>query len=155
MADYIDWPGNSGHSYRYEFIERFSADGINAVAGNYMFVKPAPQGGWLPVYIGQAADLKARLPNHERLKDAISAGATQAMAHSASTSEVVRVAEERDLIQRWQPPLIPTTGWLGSVRTQRFPLSSWIGGDCFHPRHSLNKHWIPQTIAVYPKCHNI
>lgn len=104
MADYIDWPGKSGQTYRYWFIERFATNGINAVCGNYMFVKRAA-GGWLPVYIGQAENLKERLPGHERLKEALAAGATDAMAHGSSSFEAVRIAEEKDLIQRWNPPL--------------------------------------------------
>lgn len=105
MADYIDWPGQSGSTYRYWFIDQLTAENLQAVGGNYMFVKKLPNGNWLPVYIGQADDLKARLPGHERLEDARRAGATHAMGHTTPAGEKARLAEERDLIQHWTPTL--------------------------------------------------
>lgn len=104
MAAYIDWPGKSGKTYRYWFLDSLAPEGIQAVAGNYMFVKPT-NGGWVPVYIGQAEDLKNRLPAHERLKDAVAAGATATMAHTTPGGEAVRLAEEKDLIEMWLPSL--------------------------------------------------
>ncbi len=104
MADRIDWPGKSGRRYSYFFIENFSAAGINPISGNYMFVRRSGL-NWLPIYIGQAENLKIRLPNHERLRDAISAGATRVMAHATPGGEWVRLAEEKDLIEQWHPVL--------------------------------------------------
>jgi hypothetical protein len=99
----IDWPGNSGKTYRYwgaSFTDAFKDEG-----GNYIFVRPVPTGGYLPVYIGQADSLKNRLPNHERLADAKRAGATDVMTHTTPGGEADRLEEERDLIQRWNPAL--------------------------------------------------
>jgi predicted GIY-YIG superfamily endonuclease len=107
MADYIDWRGQSGRSYRYWFhssIAPPSAD-LKKVAGNYMYVRQTRTGGWLPVYIGQADDVSARLPSHERLADAKKADATHLMTHTATSGEQTRLDEERDLIQYWNPPL--------------------------------------------------
>ena len=98
----IDWPGQSGKTYKYwssEFTSTYKDE-----AGNYMFVKPSPN-GYLPVYIGQADRLKNRLPSHERIAEAKRAGATLVMAHTTPGGELERVAEERDLIQRWAPSL--------------------------------------------------
>jgi hypothetical protein len=81
-----------------------SMAGINPISGNYMFVRRSGL-NWLPIYIGQAENLKIRLPNHERLRDAISAGATRVMAHATPGGEWVRLAEEKDLIEQWHPVL--------------------------------------------------
>ena len=104
MADWVDWPGKTGN-YRYWFIENPTAAGIVAAGGNYMFVKRLPNGNWLPVYIGQADDLKARIPTHERWADARRAGATHVMAHTKPAGEQARLDEERDLIAYWSPQL--------------------------------------------------
>ena len=104
MTDYLDWPGQSGAAYRYWFVT-LDAKKLLDVGGNYIFVKQLPNGNWLPVYIGQADDLQGRLPNHDRLEDAKKAGVTHVMAHTTPAGEAARLAEERDLIQRWHPPL--------------------------------------------------
>lgn len=102
MADYIDWAGKSG-PYRYWFSNL--TDSFKKEAGNYMFVKQLANGNWLPVYIGQADDLSARLPNHERLADAKRAGASHLMTHTTPAGEQARLAEEKDLIEFWKPVL--------------------------------------------------
>ncbi len=105
-ADFIDWPGLSGAKYRYHFLANLSPQGIKDQAGNYMFVRQSnpAKNEWLPVYIGIADDLRQRLPNHEVLEAAKSAGATHAMGHTQA-DRAAREAEERDLIGRWNPPL--------------------------------------------------
>ncbi|TMJ01429.1 MAG: hypothetical protein E6G97_16230 [Alphaproteobacteria bacterium] len=103
MTDTLDWPGTSGKTYRYWFTDLNQA--LKNEGGNYMFVKPMPGNKWLPVYIGQADSLGARLPCHERLPDAKRAGATHAMTHTTPAGEQARLAEERDLIQYWNPVL--------------------------------------------------
>jgi hypothetical protein len=102
---YVDWAGSSGKSYRYWFLENITANGIKAESGNYAFVKQLPNGNFSPLYFGQAEDLQARIPNHERWDEAKRAGATHVMAHTTQGGENVRLAEERDLIQRWNPTL--------------------------------------------------
>lgn len=105
MADYIDWPGKSGSTYRYWFLPNLEAANIKSEAGNYMFAKKLANGNYLPAYIGQADNLSNRLPNHERLADAVKAGATYVLTHTTPAGEQARLAEERDLIQQWDPPL--------------------------------------------------
>lgn len=103
MTDTIDWPGKSGKTYRYWFSSLTGS--FKGEGGNYMFVRQLPNGNYLPVYIGQAASLFARLPNHDRLEDAKRAGATQLMSHTTPAGEQARLDEEQDLIERWQPVL--------------------------------------------------
>lgn len=100
---HIDWPGQSGKTYRY-WSSAFT-DTFKDAGGNYMFVKQLANGNYLPVYIGQADSLKNRLPNHDRLEEAKRAGATFLMTHTTPAGEAARLAEEKDLIQRWNPVL--------------------------------------------------
>ena len=104
MADIIDWPGKSGTKHRYFFLANPTSAGIMAVGGNYAFVKRLQDGTFRPVYFGQADDLKARIPNHDRLAEATQAGMTHVMAHTQSDLQT-RLAEEADLIGHWNPPL--------------------------------------------------
>jgi excinuclease UvrABC nuclease subunit len=103
MSGLIDWTSNSGQTYRYWFSQ--FADPLKDEAGNYMFVKQLANGNWLPVYIGQADSLKNRVTNHERLDEAKRAGATYVMTHTTPAGEQARLAEEKDLIQKWSPVL--------------------------------------------------
>jgi hypothetical protein len=70
-----------------------------------MFGKRLPNGNYLPVYIRQADGLKQRVPNHDRWNDAVKAGATHVMSQTTPAGEMARLAEERDLIGHWNPPL--------------------------------------------------
>jgi hypothetical protein len=101
----IDWPGQSGKSYRYHFLDNITAYGILAVSGNYAFVKQLANGNFIPLYFGQAENLQERIPNHDRWEDAKRAGVTHVMAHSTQGGEAVRCAEEVDLMRQWQPLL--------------------------------------------------
>jgi hypothetical protein len=106
VTDIVDWPGLSGTKYRYWVLENpRNAAGIQAVGGNYVFVKKLPNGNYVPIYFGVADNLKDRIPNHDRFDDAIRAGATHVMTHTTPAGETARIAEERDLIQQWNPPL--------------------------------------------------
>lgn len=105
MTTHLDVPGKSGKSYRYFFLASISASAVKAEPGNYMFVKRLANGNAAPLYIGQASDLRQRLSTHDRWAEAQRLGATQVYAHTTQGGEQVRCAEERDLIQRWNPPL--------------------------------------------------
>jgi hypothetical protein len=105
MTSPIDWIGRSGRTYRYWFLDSIVPEGIRSVAGNYAFVKQLPNERFVPLYFGQASDLRDRLPTHERWEEAKKAGATHAMAHSTQGGEQVRLDEERDLISQWNPSL--------------------------------------------------
>jgi hypothetical protein len=103
---FINIPGASGTLYPYWKLDTPRvASSIMSVAGNYVFLKQLPDGKYLPVYIGQADDLSKRLPNHERFDDAVKAGASLVVTHSTPAGELPRLAEERDLIAKWNPPL--------------------------------------------------
>ena len=102
---YIDWTGSSGAKYRYWFLVNPTSAGILAKPGNYAFVKQLPNGNFTPLYFGESEDLQARIPGHDRWQEAVRAGMTHVMAHSAAGGESARQAEERDLIQQWHPPL--------------------------------------------------
>jgi hypothetical protein len=102
---FIDIPGVTG-SYRYYKVEQpRNAGSIQALPGNYAFLKQLANGSFEVLYVGQAANAKERLPNHERWNDAVKAGMTMVVAHSTQGGETVRLAEERDLIAKYNPPL--------------------------------------------------
>lgn len=107
MTDwFIDIPGVSGRSYRYWKVDQpRNAAAINAIPINYAFLKALPNGSFEVLYFGQADDARSRLPNHERWNDALRAGVTMVVAHSTQGGEAFRLAEERDLIAKWNPPL--------------------------------------------------
>src|SRR5262245_61845851 len=106
MSQTIDWRGNSGATYRYWFLDNpKTASGIKAEAGNYCFAKQLANGKYLPLYFGESSDLQDRIPNHELWEQAIRLGATHVMGHTTPAGEAARLAEERDLIEYWNPPL--------------------------------------------------
>lgn len=103
MANLISWPGRSGRSYQYAFVDMSRP--FNTVAGNYVFAKQMLNGRFVPLYFGETSDFSGRMPSHEVWQAAIAMGATHAMAHTTQGGELVRRAEERDLIEGWNPPL--------------------------------------------------
>jgi hypothetical protein len=103
MSQTIDWPGQSGRTYRYWLNSM--ADGFMAVSGNYAFVKILPNGNAIPLYFGESDDLSRRLTQHEIWPQAVRLGATHVMSHTTPTGYLSRLDEERDLIARWNPVL--------------------------------------------------
>ena len=103
MADTIDWPGQSGKTYRYWFATEIANPSMKEEAGNYMFVKQIAS-GWVPVYVGQTNNLNSRLTNHPELPCVRRNGGTHLMAHTTLGGEAARLEEEADLIARWNPP---------------------------------------------------
>ena len=99
----VNWPGASGKLYTYWLDDPAST--FKNEGGNYAFVKQLPNGNFVPLYFGQAKSLQNRLPSHERWPDALRLGATHSMTHTTPAGEQARLDEERDLIQRWNPPL--------------------------------------------------
>jgi hypothetical protein len=105
-SDYIDWNGATGKTYRYWFLETpRNSTSIKGVGGNYAFVKRLPNGKFTPLYFGVADSLQNRIPNHERWDDAFRLGVTHVMSHTTPAGDAARIAEERDLIQLWNPPM--------------------------------------------------
>jgi hypothetical protein len=105
MAQTIHWPGKSGKRYCYWFLEDLTAEGIQAVAGNYAFAKQVANNNFVPLYFGESHNLQDRIPGHEVWEEALRLGATHVMAHTTPAGEDARCDEERDLIQRWNPPM--------------------------------------------------
>jgi hypothetical protein len=106
MTDlFLDCSGRSGRIYRYFLIKNPTVFGVSAKAGNYCFAVVQSSGLYLPVYFGVADDLSVRLPNHERLPEARLLGRVSVWAHTTQDGDLARRAEERDLIQYWNPIL--------------------------------------------------
>ena len=98
------WTGNSGKTYTYEV---YPINGpFPSAPGNYIFAKENPS-TWIPLYIGQSGDLRDRLTpitSHEKYPCAKARGITHVHVHVNYGGEQARLAEERDLIARWNPP---------------------------------------------------
>ena len=103
MSETINWPGQSGKLYTY-WLNSMD-NGFLSVAGNYAFVKQLPNGNFVPLYFGESVNLNDRLGNHEVWPSAVRLGATHVMTHTTPAGEQARLAEERDLIARWNPVL--------------------------------------------------
>ena len=70
MAGTCNWDG-------YTFsVHDLSTDGWNDIPGIYIFAYVTSPNTWQAVYIGETGSLQTRLPGHERLDEAILAGAT-------------------------------------------------------------------------------
>jgi hypothetical protein len=104
MTTIVDWTGKSGTTYRYWSVD-LSTEKLKASAGNYAFVKQLANGNFTPIYFGETDSLKDRIPSHEKWMAAVRLGATHVMAHATQAGELSRLAEEQDLIERWNPPL--------------------------------------------------
>ncbi len=95
------WPLGNGQTHEFTIYD--SKQNWNKIAGVYIFSYLA-QEGWYPLYVGQTDDFSSRLPNHERLEEAVRHGATH--IHAA----VIPQASSRDkleamLIGHLQPPM--------------------------------------------------
>jgi len=94
----IIWEGASGKQYKY-WIHDITTSFKDA-PGNYIYAKETSPGRWKPIYIGEAKSLEDRLTsNHEKLPCAKRNGATHIHAHTSSSDEEIRRAEEADLIE--------------------------------------------------------
>lgn len=102
MSNTINWQSPNGTILSFGVYQHSS--GWNDVSGIYMFCRQEQNGSYTPIYIGQAASLKDRLPQHEQWYPAVQKGAST--VHAA----VVPLRDDRDLfekqlIQQFQPPL--------------------------------------------------
>jgi len=96
------WPLGNGQTLEFTVYDPNTTT-WNAVPGLYIFAHVVG-GYWNPLYIGQADDFAARIPNHERWNSALQRGVTH--VHAA----VVPLAANRDtwerrLIETHQPPM--------------------------------------------------
>lgn len=96
-----NWPLGNGQQLEFKIYS--SNSNWNTTAGLYIF---AYQNGsnWRAVYVGQTDDFNSRLPNHERLNEAVRNGATH--IHAAVVQQKnARDSWEKMLIQNLQPAL--------------------------------------------------
>jgi len=96
-----NWAGKSGKTYGY-YVYPLDTH-FKEEPGNYIFAKRDASGQWIPQYIGQTKNLNQRLGDHEKEACAKRNGATHIHAHLNPT-EATRLAEEKDLIERHNPP---------------------------------------------------
>jgi excinuclease UvrABC nuclease subunit len=96
-----NWAGKSGKAYEYHVYQ--IGTNFKEEPGNYIFCKLNAAGQWVPQYIGQTKNLNHRLGDHEKEACAKRNGATHIHAHLNST-EASRLAEEKDLIEHYNPP---------------------------------------------------
>jgi excinuclease UvrABC nuclease subunit len=101
MTEKVIWPLGDGMSLPFTVYDR--NEGWNDVPGLYIFAFVSG-GRWHSLYVGQADSFKDRLPNHERLKEAIQKGATHIHA-TVVHNQTERDIWERKLIQTLQPPM--------------------------------------------------
>jgi hypothetical protein len=76
----------------------------NEVPANYCFAKIQGMLSVAPLYFGQTNNLAERMANHNKLTLAAAYGATIVLAHVNQGGEAARKAEEKDLIQAYNPP---------------------------------------------------
>lgn len=98
----INWQSPTGPVLSFGVYHHSS--GWNDVSGIYMFCRQEHDGSYTPVYIGQAASLKDRLPQHEQWNRAVQKGASTVHA-AVVPSQDDRDAFEKELIQQYQPIL--------------------------------------------------
>jgi excinuclease UvrABC nuclease subunit len=101
MISKVNWPLGNRESLEFEVYDR--NDTWNDVPGLYIFSYVA-EGYWRALYVGQAESFRARLPNHERLPEAVQRGATHIHA-MVVPQQSDRDEWERMLIQNLQPPM--------------------------------------------------
>ena len=97
----IDWPGASGHKYRYRIYP--IGQTFKAIPGNYIFAKETESHRWRPVYIGETSDLSERFNNHHKMTCIQRNGATHIMVHSNDAGVAARRREEADLLANHSP----------------------------------------------------
>lgn len=89
------WQGQSGYWYIHS---AFKIDAIPPLlAANYIFVKRTNAGLCEAIYVGEAADLRERLKQHEKLWLAMMLGANEIHVHLLAEYRSDRLAIETDL----------------------------------------------------------
>ena len=93
------WAGQSGEIYTYEIHEWPTR--LSPGPGNYIFASSESADGWLPILVGECADL-AELVAHERLLGGRDAP-THVHVRANFNPVAVRRREMADLAERWTP----------------------------------------------------
>jgi len=97
----INWTGQSGTTYPFWIYIRGTTF-KEPCPGIYIHAKETKPHSWTPVYIGQTENINERLTNHEQKQCVDRNGATHIHIRII-TDEAQRLAEEKDLIQKWKP----------------------------------------------------
>jgi hypothetical protein len=74
-----------------------------------IFARESRPGYSTPCYIGQIENIDERLDDHEKEACAKRNGATHIQVHVTTGGESVRKAEEKDLVQKAEPPVTSIT----------------------------------------------
>ena len=98
----IHWSGLSGRQYEYRIFPL--GTNFKAVPGNYIFAKEISPGQHVPIYIGETEDLSERFDNHHKMPCIRLQGATHIHVHQNQGGGAARRLEERDLVDKWNPP---------------------------------------------------
>ena len=103
MSD-CNWPLGNGKTLEFSIHDKNTRDYWNDVAGLYIFASKLSNGSWCSIYIGQTNSFKDRLPDHERLQEAIKKGATHIHVRVVQNQND-RNELEKSLIQTMKPTL--------------------------------------------------
>ena len=96
-----NWPLPNGQTMTFHV---YNSDANWLEAGGLYIFSYLAKDGWFPLYVGQTENFSTRLPNHERLNEAVQRGATH--IHAVHVPQAGKRDElERLLIQHLQPTL--------------------------------------------------
>jgi hypothetical protein len=95
------WTGISGKKYRYSAFMFGTQFGPGAA--NYIFAREEKRGHYVPIYVGQTADLSEPLKDEPALQCISESRATHIHVRFAVDDEAMRIAECEDLIAALKP----------------------------------------------------
>lgn len=96
------WVGESGEQYAY-FIREWPTR-LAAVPGNYILARAGADAAWLPVLIGESADLSV-IAKDERVQWSLAHDLfTHIHTRANLNPSSARRREVSDLLARWNPP---------------------------------------------------
>lgn len=101
MADMCNWPLGNGDVLSFEVYSK--NNGWNDAPGLYIFAYQSTS-AWHALYVGQTDSFLSRLPNHDKLNEAVRRGATHIHAKIVGQQHQ-RDTWEKMLIQHLQPPM--------------------------------------------------
>jgi len=107
-AFHIHWPGYAGRLHAFETYPIGTA--FNQVGGVYIFCKPAPNGNWDALYVGETSDFNERLntalQRHQAWPACCAGGATHIAVKivGGAFDRDARLALETELRHSLNPP---------------------------------------------------
>ncbi len=96
------WTGQSGKRYEYSIFK--VGESFRALPANYIFAKKNARGLWQAIYAGETENLGIRFDNHHQRACINRHGATHIHVRVNHGGKAARLAEERDIRQRYDPP---------------------------------------------------